>query len=50
MLCSAGVFPSGEKGHAGPEPEGDHRAAGLLCLQLQDGGGPKWDPVTAESL
>ena len=35
---------------AGPEPEGDPRAAELFRLQPQDGGGPKWDPRAAELL
>ena len=45
MLCSTGLLPRGEERHAaGPEPEGDPGAAGVLCLQPQDGGGRNRGP------
>ena len=51
MLRSTGLLPRGEERHAaGPEPEGDPGAAVVLCLQPQDGGGPKQDPEPAEPL
>ena len=51
MLCSTGLLPRGEERHAaGPGLVGDPGAAGELCLQPQNGWGPKQGPGAEEPI